>query len=314
VPRVSRVAVVCFSVLWLGGCAAITGLDQIQESECAPDCDGGLAPSHDGTVDSPGPDGWQPGTDGTIESSDDSSEPAESSSDDSSGSDDGGGDADAQPKPDANAGDASEGGPHDAGPDAPPHDAGPDSPCGPTDTTVNCGACGRSCSSVGASSTTCSGGTCTPTCMTGYLSCSNPAPPTLDNGCECPVPNASGTPACCGASCPNAHSYDLDIAPTSTFYDCVANATYNQTVALDACKAFTGNATQCDYNGAMWSCTYPDGGAAGSMVCADGPNVANCQCWGYSGALQGYMSNGTGNGQTSQNNCLCPQAGDPQWN
>jgi len=294
-----------WSGVLLGGCAAIAGLDQIQETECAPNCDGGTVDAVvDHTVDSP-PMGDDSGFDATQDTTGDDGSPPEASSDDSStGNDasDGGTDVDGQADSgsDAHAG--------DGGVDA------SDSGC-VLGNAQNCGVCGRACSSAGASTTTCSAnGTCSPTCKSGYLSCSNPASPTADNGCECAVPNATGTPACCGTSCPTQHSYDVDIAPTSDFYDCVAAGKYNQTLAMDACTAFTGDATQCDYMGAMWSCTYGDGGLAGYMVCADGPKIAKCQCWGYSDAVQGYMVVGTGNGQTNQQNCLCPGPGNTQWN
>jgi hypothetical protein len=294
VRRVSRFAIVSWSILSLGGCAAISGLDQIQESECAPNCDGGGGTPLDATtVDSPEPtgDGAQPGSDSTVDTSDDSSEQPDSASDDSSGGNDSGPDGDAQVKTDA--GDASEGGAHDAGVDA-PHDAGSDSACGPTNTTQNCGACGRSCSTLGASSTTCaSNGTCTPTCSSGFLSCSNPAAPTADNGCECSVPNATGTPACCGALCPVAHDNGLGTI-NSTFYDCVAAGTMNLQLAMDACISVTGSAAQCQQ---AYCINSMDASTGEQLVCTSG---TNCTCWAYTNPNQGYVDTG----------CHCP---DPSY-
>ena len=306
------------ATLAAAGCAAISGLDGITELACAPDCDGG-----GGGVDStvPAPDAASPGSDATP--GDDATTLAETSApgDDGATSNDGTGpDAPDGSRDDAGGTSADSGGVdagadaagvdagHDAGhPDA-AVDAGSDGSCGPLNTVANCSACGDTCTATNAQAPACNGTTCSYTCKTNFLDCNAAKAPDLD-GCECNAPGATSS-QCCAGACPQQHHYDLDLL-SSTFYDCVAQGAYNATVATDACGAFTGDVTQCDNGGFTFFCNYADGGVAGYMICSNGPTATACDCWGYSGALQGLMSTGTGKGQA---NCLCPQPGGTQWN
>jgi hypothetical protein len=291
----------------LGGCAAISGLDQIQESECAPNCDAGA----DRTIDSPVGDDSPTGTDATQEATSEDSSQHEAASDDSGGNDGATG-KDAQPDaPDASK-DAGPDGASDASPDA-PFDSG----CGPLNVVNNCSACGDKCASTTTveTSSSCSGSTngagatCSYTCATGYLDCNGTLnPPDLD-GCECHSPGA--TQANCGSNgcCPVQHSNGLGTS-TSTFYDCVLSGTYNTQVAKDACIAFVGkaNAAQCTPG----QCVGPDGGANGDQLWCSSGSPTDCVCWTFAGPDVGHVHD---QGASGQSNCFCPNAAaDPTYN
>jgi hypothetical protein len=276
-----RVGAVLASLgLMVGGCAAISGLNGISEEQCAPNCDGG-APTSDARTTTP--DVTVNGHDGAPAMSDDS--PA--------------GGEDSSPPP-------SNDGPvtvvPEAGSDAPV------GPCGALNTVENCSACGDKCAADDASTPkSCSGSTCAYTCSTGHLDCNASAAPDLD-GCECYAPGAT---ACCQTECPLPHNYDEDTSPPALFYDCVAAGTYNSTLALDACAAFTGDKTQCDSTHTYTCSLEGEDAGISDMVCSDGPNASACDCWGYTGPLAGFMSTGTGKGFA---NCGCPNpVGGTQW-
>jgi hypothetical protein len=318
------------------GCAALSGLDTLREDDCVPSCEGGSPDddalsgdetgNDDGTVE---PDAGSP-PDVTLGDApvDRTTPPNDAPNDGDAGSA-----ADALHDAAADAGEASPGdasADHDA---APPveasveastdtgaadaadagHDAGGDAEagCGPTNTIANCGACGRACSTAQASSTMCgSNRTCMPTCNPGHLSCNNPAAPTADDGCECATPNAPSPPSCCATACPVQHNYDQSAGASATFYDCVAQGTYNAQLAMDACLAYAG-AGQCNVAGS-YHCAEPDGGGnLGDLVCSDGNGAPSCICWGYDNSVQGFLYSGPGVGSV---NCFCPGAGDPHWN
>lgn len=117
----------------------------------------------------------------------------------------------------------------------------------PVDADVfNCGACGRACSTSHVASETCQAGTCKPYCDVGYSSCSSPASPTPDNGCE------SGPSATACGSCTNN-------CALQTGKVCLQNA--NGTVC--GCNADA----QCRGNGNGNSATCGTGGSAGLCVC-----------------------------------------------
>jgi hypothetical protein len=282
------VAFVTWFVVSAGGCAAITGLDSISEQDCAPNC-GDAQSTKDVTVDVPtgdstGPE-TSPGSDtGSGEAAQDTSTPVDASE----GGKESGTDAPADSPVEA---------PHETGSDAPV-----DSSCGSLSSVNNCGACGTVCTATNATNPQCNGSTCSYTCQATYLDCNQGTAPDTD-GCEC---KAAVGAACCSGSCPVAHNYDEDVIG-STFYDCVAAGTYNQTDALDACNASVGTAGQCS---AGYYCTGPDGGMVGDMVCSDGAGASACTCWGYDGVLVGLLFAGPGKGMA---NCDCPQTGDPKW-
>ena len=158
--RVSRLAFVGWFIVSAGGCAAVTGLDCIQEQDCAPNCADAQG-THDVTVPDTSTGG---GSSSGADTSVGNDVGPEGSGEGSSGSSSGG--------PETSTGDAphegstgeggKEGGAGDTGTDSPP-DSPPDGPkdtgtdtgtvvdsgCGATNTLQNCGACGQMCATGG---------------------------------------------------------------------------------------------------------------------------------------------------------------------
>jgi hypothetical protein len=315
VRKASRIAFVSWVAVAAMGCAAVTGLDNISESDCAPNCNDAQA-KQDVTNQQDGPGG------------DTSTGPDVVTHPDSSS---GGNDSSLQQDTfvaDTSTGETStgEGGkdggvdsPVDTGPDVVFSDAPFDSGCGDLNTTDNCSACGDKCAAVSSSVTSAScpgstngtGATCTYTCATGYLDCNGALdPPDLD-GCECHSPGApasacgsgsSGTPGCC----PVTHADGLSggTYPSPTFYDCIAAPSggtgYTQDLATDACVEFTGNQANC---GAGECTNAQDAGTGDFVVCGSATATSACACWEYMGPNNGKVTVATGSllGQ-----CLCP--------
>jgi hypothetical protein len=324
VRSASRAACLAWSVVALAGCAAISGLDQISESACAPTCDASVSGEgggggSDGTGDTGAAvDSWQPPLDATTDTTEDgpqrrdAAHDAHSRDDGSPGDDSTGDDSDAPSGADASdaatdasdaradSGDAA----HDAPSDA-PREAETEAGCGPTNTVSNCGACGVSCApaSMSVATPSCNGGACSYTCQGGYLDCNAAVAPNTD-GCECATPGAISA-MCCQNSCPVRHStgFAKGVAPPGldqTFYDC--NTTINAQVAMEACTQYSGNAVYCATNTAFGVSCGP--GDTDLVVCNFYSATQNCVCWDYQGTALGWAVN---SGVT--NSCLCP-AGD----
>ncbi len=300
-PRVAALAVLAAAAVAAGGCAAISGLGDITEEQCAPNCDGGVAPAEDGA--SPPAEASSP-NDATLGQDTQVTPPSDGSSGDTGsvtmGNDGGSPGHDGSTPPDDAGVDAPVGdtGTPDAGP---PEDAG----CGPVDTVDNCSACGDKCATSG--SPACNGTTCLYSCPANTLDCNKTAPD-LD-GCECTAPS---TAACCSNSCPIAHTYDSNLGAAAAYYSCTAAGTYSLTTATAACAAYTGDSTQCD-DLETFGCSFADGGLAGDMICSNGSSKA-CLCWAYDDAIKGTVGVGTQSGVGHPNNCPCPQLGAPTWN
>jgi hypothetical protein len=125
----------------------------------------------------------------------------------------------------------------------------------------------------------CVGGRQTDVCDNGYITCAS--------SCDC-----QGT-GCCGSSCQTQHTTGV---AGGVFYDCTGPGVYSETLANDACTAYTGDATQCT----VMRCA-----ADGAAVCSTG--AGDCVCWGYGGAGQGHVRD------PSSGICACPTASDPSW-
>jgi hypothetical protein len=306
VGKVSRTAVVVWSLFSVAGCSAIAGLDAINEDDCAPNC-GTDASVIDSSTGGDGPvqtDSAKPDT-ATPEGDSSNPMPDSSTSDDSgmTGTDTGSGGMDSSVL--------------DTGTvvDAPPYDDAPfDSGCGNLNTTTNCAACGDTCNPVNATSATCcqnstcpgssngAGNSCQYTCGPGYLDCNGPAgtdPPNTD-GCECHAPGATAS-QCCAGACPVSHVTGLvgqTYYPKSdTFYDCIPSGTYNIQLALDACGAYVtarGGGTEAA-NCAEFGPT--DGGPPDSVCAITSLNCGSnctgfdndCICWTISGTYEGQV-------------------------
>ena len=289
----SRLAFVAWFVVSAGGCAAVTGLDQISEQDCAPLC-GDAQATKDVTVDSPGAD---------VASGND----VQTGVDQSSGND--AAEAASQPETSTNdapdessSGGGNEGGvdSHEDSPvDAPHETSTTDSSCGSTDTVQNCGACGQACAAAGTStkSAGCGGTACLYACNTGYLDC-NASVGYDPDGCECDVSGAASA-TCCNTACPTKHSDGL--SPATSFYDCYSTGTYNSQLATDACTAYTGNSALC---GTPGECTnQQDAGTGDYVVCGQATPTGACPCWEYQGPNVGKVTIGSGIYLTD---CICP--------
>jgi hypothetical protein len=235
----------------LAGCAAVTGLDSIRESPCAPDCgeageatpgDGRDAQGHDATAGVPVELRSEAGND-TLADSDATA--------DSLGS----------------------------------------TGCGPLNVPTNCSACGLSCAPTSSSVTrvTCAGepdgtgATCSYGCATGWLDCDATTNPPDSNGCECRAPNAT-VADCCEGSCPMQHDNGLNQS-SSLFYDCSASPLQ---IALDACAAFTGDGAQC-HSGECY--LDDGGATGDQIVCSDGsPTSCICWEYSGSAPMHVYDS------------------------
>jgi hypothetical protein len=300
--RVSRVSLASFfvwSLFGLAGCAAVAGLESIQESQCPFGCDGSA--SDDGSADS------------TVNTQDTGTADTRSSDTTGDHETDGASDAkgmdgtahevdsghvdatdDAPPSDtDSEAGDAHDGAPpssdaeagtHDAGHDSGRDAGGTDSGCGPLDTVTNCGACGVACpasgDTSGVSSAMCTGSTCQYTCNAGYLDCNASVAPDTD-GCECAWSGAIPAACCGGNACPSAHVTGYAMQPSGaseTFYDCETSV--DAQLAMDACTAYSGSAGNC----AMGTCNT----AGELVVCNFNMPSQDSVCWAYAGAASGY--------------------------
>jgi hypothetical protein len=244
---------IVWSAVGLAGCAALSGLDSIHESVCAPECDDASADapaSQDATEDTPR--------------------------------------AESAASPDTVSGPGADGrAPIDTG-CGPLNVTSNCSACGQecasTSTTVTSVECLGQADGTGA--------TCSYTCATGWLDCDlSIDPPNLD-GCECYAPNAT-IDDCCTGGCPIQHDnglnqssslfYDCTDAPLSIALDACAaftgdptqchaggcfdqdgGATDDEIVCSDGspttcvCWEYSGPASLHLYNSGSTGCTCPD--------------------------------------------------------
>jgi hypothetical protein len=264
----------------MAGCGALSGLDSIQESVCAPNCD---------------PEG---GEDATFESDEDGAVGANADHEAPGATRD---DSTAEASMEA----GSEGWTTEGTADAPGETG-----CGALNVTANCSACGMMCAPavsnvtsaqcVGRSDGT--GATCQYTCTTGWLDCNATKSPPDTDGCECNAPSAQPSD-CCNGGCPIAHDNGLNNA-TSTFYEC---STSPAVIALDACAAFTGDVSQC--SDAYQCDDAADGGVADYLVCSDG-SLTDCICWDYAGLYAGRVHDS----KKPFPSCDCASSTDPTYN
>jgi hypothetical protein len=131
-------------------------------------------------------------------------------------------------------------------------------------------------------------GDCSLACAGGYVDCDGQP----SNGCEC-----AGNKCCASGACQVKH----DDGVGQSFFDCVAQNTYDLAQASAACAAFTGDPTQCHDNA-----TCAANGT--NAVCSDGSSQA-CDCWVYAGSSAGRVRT------SSSSSCYCDVHGNsPSWN
>jgi hypothetical protein len=269
-------------VFGLAGCAAVTGLQSIQESPCPFGCDGssGDDASPDSTVSVQETGGADPDSSADTHTASDACNMDGTALESDSGRTDAGSES---ASTDAGVGT------HDAGHDGAATDTGAnaDSGCGPLNTVNNCGACGVACPSAadpaGVSSAMCTGTTCQYTCNTGYLDCNASVAPDTD-GCECAWSGAITARCCDDNACPAAHVTGYGAQPSGasqTFYDC--ETTVDEKLAMDACIAYSGSASYC-----MATACRPS--TVKTVVCnLNAPVSQDSVCWAYSGTAAGWV-------------------------
>jgi hypothetical protein len=168
-------------------------------------------------------------------------------------------------------------------------------------TVSNCTGCGKACDTAHSLGAQCTASGCTYSgCAAGWSNCNSAAPDTA--GCAC------NTPGCCGTSCQVTHNNGVG----NLTYDCLAQGTYDQTHAMAACTAYTGNASQCvQIVCATNTPNYPNG----PLICSSGAPTKNCVCWSYGGNDIGYFDNGGAPPGPMLQNCFCPDPTfDTKWN
>jgi hypothetical protein len=204
-----------------------------------------------------------------------------------------------------------------------------DAGCGSTDTTANCGECGRECSTTNASSTTCgAGGVCAPTCKTGYSSCSHPASPAADNGCEC------ASPGCCQGGCAVSHENCI-----GTGSECGSGTTkIGQTyfIAADYCTVDGTPGTDSTYTVAMATAAAAAAPQPSTTACSQPPCIGvstcttkttaqdvyyvdltdtggPCYVWAFKTTGSGATKAPSGYVHMDTTQCSCPTSADPTW-
>ncbi len=252
------------------GCAAISGLDKLEESACAPDC--GTDATIDTGADVPLAESGDLGVD-TLDAADtadtsDTSDAAEVASD-----------ADAADTADA-ADSATDTGA---------------SECGPTNTTTNCSACGVACDVSHSTGPVCDGTSCQYSgCASGWADCITTAPNA--NGCETPtitVNNCAG----CGNKCDatNTTSTASCTGTTCTYGACKSGwADCNKAIApnVDGCETniatdelnCTACGVRCDVSQSVGptcngtSCVYNSCRVGYSDCNKTAPDSDGCEC------------------------------------
>ncbi|MBN2496851.1 MAG: choice-of-anchor D domain-containing protein [Deltaproteobacteria bacterium] len=73
-------------------------------------------------------------------------------------------------------------------------------------TPVDCGDCGRACSSLHTDSLACANGLCSSSCVSGWANCSRPAAPAADDGCETHADVDTAHCGGCNRSCSSSHT------------------------------------------------------------------------------------------------------------
>lgn len=91
---------------------------------------------------------------------------------------------------------------------------------------LNCGACGRTCSTLGVLSLSCSGGLCTSSCTGNRGNCNRPLAPGADDGCEADLSTNPDNCGACGRACSNDH---------------VSTRTCSGSLCTSTCQAGYGN-------------------------------------------------------------------------
>ncbi len=163
----------------------------------------------------------------------------------------------------------------------------------------HCGSCARACSGTNTTARACAAGLCKPTCATGFDSCSSPASPAADDGCEADVSSDVDNCGGCGRACSgdNVASKACDSGKCTSsclpgFDNCLQ---YAAPFGDDGCETQTNTATQC--GSCHNDCTQQGGGGSG-LKCGATINVCGC-------AGNGGRCHISGAGGTCNANDLC---------
>jgi hypothetical protein len=254
------------------GCAAISGLDQLEEQSCAPNCG-------DASIDANGdvrPDVADTAIDTTVpEATTDAADAADT--------------ADAAEVADAaDAADATD------ARDAADTGGGGDSACGPLNVVTNCSACGVVCDVTNSNGRVCDGTSCQYSgCKAGWADCVATAPD--QDGCETPTTTLSNCGGC-GNACDGVNSNGRSCDGTSCNYTgCKAN--------FADCNKAMPNADGCETNIKTSPLNCTACGVKCDVVHSVGPTCDGTSC-NYNSCFSGYSD--CDKTAPNTNGCECP--------
>lgn len=169
---------------------------------------------------------------------------------------------------------------------------------------LNCGACGRTCSTSGVQTLSCNAGLCTSTCSGTKGNCNRPAAPAADDGCEIDLAISVDNCGSCGRTCSSSN---------------VSSRICSGGSCTSSCQAGFGNCLQPPGAVADDGCeanlnTNPDNCGACARACSYA-NTASRTC--SAGLCNSTCGNGFGNctqpaAPTPDNGCEAVLASDTQ--
>ena len=218
---------------------------------------------------------------------------------------------------------------------------------------LNCGACGRACSSAHVTKAGCGSNVCAPTCAAGWGDCNHPLTG-ADDGCETSLDDVAHCGACTGAVCNLPHATPDCPSGSCTVKQCASGWFDCDAKATNGCECpgsdLGGGAGGCCPGGAcqivhadgfghpFYDCnavgTYTETLAReaahayaptvtpfGNKCPSPGMNVqvicaqssTSCACWAWADSATSGPATGRAHENKASNVCYCPNAGDQPW-